>query len=94
MSQNVIEVRDLAKHYPPDIKAVDGISFSIPSGTVFSLLGPNGAGKTTTVEMLEDLRDTMVYGNEASALVNLAVLLVIGVVFFVLASRLMSWKER
>jgi len=42
----------------------------------------------------EGLRDTMVYGNEASALVNLAVLLVIGVVFFVLASRLMSWKER
>jgi ABC-type multidrug transport system ATPase subunit len=67
MSQIVIEVRGLAKHYPPDMKAVDGVFFSIPSGTVFSLLGPNGAGKTTTVEMLEGLRDTMVYGNEASA---------------------------
>jgi len=40
------------------------------------------------------LRDTMVYDNTGSALVNLAVLLVIGVVFFLLASRLMSWKER
>lgn len=71
MSQNVIEVRDLAKHYPPDIKAVDGISFSIPSGTVFSLLGPNGAGKTTTVEMLEGLRnptrgEALILGVDAS----------------------------
>jgi ABC-2 type transport system permease protein len=40
------------------------------------------------------LRDTMVYGNTASALVNLAVLLAFGVVFFLLASRLMSWKEK
>ncbi len=44
------------KRYPPDIRAVDGISFSIRGGQVFSLLGPNGAGKTTTVEILEDLR--------------------------------------
>jgi len=71
MSQIVIEVRDLAKHYPPDIKAVDGISFSIPSGTVFSLLGPNGAGKTTTVEMLEGLRnptrgEALILGVDAS----------------------------
>jgi len=40
------------------------------------------------------LRDTMVYGNTGGALVNLAVVLVIGVVLFVLSSRLMSWKER
>jgi len=54
---NVIEVRDLTKHYEPNIKAVDGISFSIKAGRVFSLLGPNGAGKTTAVEILEGLRD-------------------------------------
>jgi ABC-2 type transport system permease protein len=40
------------------------------------------------------LRDTMVFGNTGSALVNLAVLLVIGLLFFLLASRLMSWKEK
>jgi len=40
------------------------------------------------------LRDTMVYGNNVSCLVNLGVLLVLGAIFFVLASRLMSWKER
>jgi ABC-2 type transport system permease protein len=40
------------------------------------------------------LRDTMVYGNSISTLANLGVLLAIGLVFFVLASKLMSWKER
>ena len=42
----------------------------------------------------EGLRDTMVYDSPDSALFNLAVVLVLGVVFFVAASRLMSWKER
>lgn len=52
----VVEVMDLHKRYPPDTMAVDGVTFSIQRGTVFSLLGPNGAGKTTTVEILEGLR--------------------------------------
>ncbi|HDP96892.1 MAG TPA: ABC transporter ATP-binding protein [Euryarchaeota archaeon] len=51
-----VEVERLAKHYPPDIRAVDDISFEIKRGIVFSMLGPNGAGKTTTVEILEGLR--------------------------------------
>jgi len=56
LGEAIVEVVDLQKHYPPDIKAVDGISFSLSSGQIFSLLGPNGAGKTTTVEILEGLR--------------------------------------
>ena len=48
----VLEVRDLVKQYP-GVRAVDGVSFSIPAGTCFGLLGPNGAGKTTTVEIME-----------------------------------------
>jgi ABC-2 type transport system permease protein len=40
------------------------------------------------------LRDTMVFDNTGSSLANLGVLLVLGVLFFVLSSRLMSWKER
>ncbi len=55
-AEAVVEVNDLRKEYPPNIKAVDGISFSIRSGQIFSMLGPNGAGKTTTVEILEGLR--------------------------------------
>lgn len=55
-SEMVVEVSDLRKEYPPDIKAVDGVSLSIRAGQIFSMLGPNGAGKTTTVEILEGLR--------------------------------------
>jgi ABC-2 type transport system ATP-binding protein len=50
-----IEVSSLKKYYG-GIKAVDGISFTVNQGEVFSLLGPNGAGKTTTIEILEGLR--------------------------------------
>ena len=51
----VIRVADLHKTYG-ETRAVDGVSFEVPGGTVFGLLGPNGAGKTTTVEVLEGLR--------------------------------------
>jgi ABC-2 type transport system ATP-binding protein len=50
-----IEVEDLRKNYG-QLKAVDGTSFMVQKGEVFSLLGPNGAGKTTTIEILEGLR--------------------------------------
>lgn len=50
-----ISVRDLRKSYG-EIKAVDGLSFEVHEGEVYSLLGPNGAGKTTTVEIVEGLR--------------------------------------
>jgi ABC-2 type transport system ATP-binding protein len=53
---NTIDVIDLKKSYG-SLHAVDGISFSVEEGQVFSLLGPNGAGKTTTIEILEGLRE-------------------------------------
>ena len=34
------------------VPAVEGLSFKIPEGSLFTLLGPNGAGKTTTVRLL------------------------------------------
>ena len=52
---SAIEVDALEKSYG-HLKAVDGISFSVKQGEIFSLLGPNGAGKTTTIEILEGLR--------------------------------------
>jgi ABC-2 type transport system ATP-binding protein len=52
---NPVEISSLKKHYG-DIKAVDGISFTVSEGEVFGLLGPNGAGKTTCIEILEGLR--------------------------------------
>jgi len=54
-SQPVIRAGDVRKRYG-DVRAVDGVTFSVSSGQIFGLLGPNGAGKTTTVEMLEGLR--------------------------------------
>ncbi|MCE4619640.1 MAG: ATP-binding cassette domain-containing protein [Desulfurococcales archaeon] len=50
-----VEARNLVKIYPGGVKAVDGVSFCIRPGEIFSLLGPNGAGKTTTVRMLSTL---------------------------------------
>ena len=47
----MIEVHDLSKSYGPRL-AVDGISFSVPSGQVLGFLGPNGAGKSTTMRIL------------------------------------------
>jgi len=47
-----LEARNILKHYP-GVRAVDGVSFSVPEGICFGLLGPNGAGKTTTVEIIE-----------------------------------------
>ncbi len=55
MEQIALRVTSLRKRYG-DVIAVDGISFDVPVGKVFTLLGPNGAGKTTTLEMLEGIR--------------------------------------
>jgi len=50
----ILEVRNLVKKFG-DFTAVNGISFDIQEGEIFSLLGPNGAGKTTTISMLSTL---------------------------------------
>ncbi|MBI4978159.1 MAG: ATP-binding cassette domain-containing protein [Spirochaetes bacterium] len=47
----MITVSGLSKHYG-DIRAVDGIDFSINRKEIVGILGPNGAGKTTTLRML------------------------------------------
>src|SRR5512139_2242345 len=50
-----IEVGDLVMTYG-ELRAVDGVSFTVEEGEFFGILGPNGAGKTTTLEMVEGLR--------------------------------------
>lgn len=49
-----IEAVDLRRRFGETL-AADGISLSVPRGSVFGLLGPNGAGKTTTVRILTTL---------------------------------------
>ena len=54
MSEPFLVVNDLHKSFK-DLKAVDGVSFSIEKGEIFGLLGPNGAGKTTTIRILSTI---------------------------------------
>jgi len=49
-----IETERLSKSFA-DTRAVDDISITIPSGSIYGFLGPNGAGKTTTLRMLVGL---------------------------------------
>jgi ABC-2 type transport system ATP-binding protein len=50
------EARDLTKEFDGKM-AVDGVSFSVPEGSITGILGPNGAGKTTTIRMLLGIID-------------------------------------
>lgn len=46
-----ISVKNLVKTYGTQ-RAVDGISFEIPSGEIVGFIGPNGAGKSTTMKVI------------------------------------------
>ena len=67
MSGDLLVVRDLVKHFPvrggvfgravASVRAVDGVSFSIPRGATLSLVGESGSGKTTTGRLVMRLID-------------------------------------
>ncbi|HET7089950.1 MAG TPA: ATP-binding cassette domain-containing protein [Anaerolineae bacterium] len=64
---NAIEVQSLHRSRG-EVKAVQGVTFSVSQGEIFSLLGPNGAGKTTTILVLScllrpDEGDALVMGH-------------------------------
>lgn len=64
-----LAVEGLAKEFKGGVRAVDGLSFTIPAGEVIGLLGPNGAGKTTTMRMAMGLiqpthGDVFVFGEK------------------------------
>jgi ABC-2 type transport system ATP-binding protein len=53
-----VQCRDITKEFvgkSSTIKAVDGVSLSVPQGVFFGLVGPNGAGKTTLLRALTGL---------------------------------------
>ncbi|MCR5865593.1 ABC transporter ATP-binding protein [Aquincola sp. J276] len=54
---NGIEFRNVSKRYgaPGTPLVVQGISFTVPKGTLTTILGPSGCGKTTTLRMIAGL---------------------------------------
>src|SRR4029077_170606 len=48
-------LRSLVRRQYKEVRAVDGVSFTIEPGEMVAFLGPNGAGKTTTLKMLSGL---------------------------------------
>ncbi|MCC0655534.1 ABC transporter ATP-binding protein [Clostridioides sp. ES-S-0123-01] len=47
-----IEINNLVKQYKNGVRALNGLSFSVKTGEIFSLLGPNGAGKSSLINIL------------------------------------------
>ncbi|NWF55765.1 MAG: ABC transporter ATP-binding protein [Syntrophaceae bacterium] len=62
MNDNLLEIQGLRKYFPlkkgffggtqGKVRAVDGISFSIPRGRTFGLVGESGSGKTTVARAI------------------------------------------
>jgi ABC-2 type transport system ATP-binding protein len=50
----MLEFDGLTRHFG-DVIALDGLSFTVPTGQVFGFLGPNGAGKTTAMRAVFEL---------------------------------------
>ena len=75
MSRELLTVENLVMHFPVRqgvfaravgaVRAVDGVSFTIPSGTTLSLVGESGSGKTTTgravLRLIEPTAGTVVF---------------------------------
>jgi ABC-2 type transport system ATP-binding protein len=50
----VLSINGIAKSYGP-VRALNGVSFDVPKGSVFGILGPNGSGKTTLLGIIMDV---------------------------------------
>jgi branched-chain amino acid transport system ATP-binding protein len=53
---SLLRVEDLSLWFG-GVRAVDGVSFAVEKGEVFTIIGPNGAGKTTVINVISRLLD-------------------------------------
>lgn len=56
----MLELRDLVKHHRIGnhdvVRAVDGVSLTVPAGKLIAIYGPSGSGKTTMIELIAGLQ--------------------------------------
>ncbi len=48
---NIVEIENISKTFGTHV-AVNGLSLSVPQGSIYGFIGPNGSGKTTTLRMI------------------------------------------
>jgi ABC-type polar amino acid transport system ATPase subunit len=53
-SDNIIVIEDLHKHFG-DVKALNGVSMTVPRGSVVVVIGPSGSGKSTMLRCINHL---------------------------------------
>lgn len=51
---SILSVQQISKFYGR-IRALNGVSFEVPKGSVYGILGPNGSGKTTLLGIIMDV---------------------------------------
>lgn len=68
---SAIEISNVTKRFGTQI-AVNGVSLTVPEGSIYGFIGPNGSGKTTTIRMimnilLPDSGEVTVFGRHSSS---------------------------
>jgi ABC-2 type transport system ATP-binding protein len=51
---SAIEIRDVTKQFDK-VVAVNHLTLSVPTGSIYGFIGPNGSGKTTTIRMIMNI---------------------------------------